>query len=348
MMSENTLMKRSEASELIALLDELKALGTQKRDAFEDDVSYEIYMEKRESAIGNFITALLNSGIIGDVFHTLTTDQALKSEIYSLIKVAIQGALVHGPSLIKAIWNAGLIQEIFNKFINDAELRSAFLGVIKSVISTAINLLTGGSKSTPTTSAPAASGAYKREIEAFATPAPVKREVDEVFKREILDGEDEYLDKRDLVSIISYVVTTIKDSGIVQSLFKKVIENPTQTVNFLTSALKTGLVVVEDIYGWAKSSGVLDSALNFLKANGSSYISAIFSFVGKLLGSGSVTPQEISSAATTGITYGTVTASSTATSYPNDISAIFSAAAGTTTTTSFTTATTLVKRRVFA
>lgn len=347
MVSENTLMKRSEASELLALLDELKALGTQKRDAFEDDLSYEIYMDKRESAIGNFISALLNSGIIGDVFTTLTTDEGLKTEVYGLVKAAVQGALVRGPALIKAIWNAGLIQEIFNKFINDTELRSAFLGVIKSVISTAINLITNRSGSSTTTTA---SAAAKRELESFATPAPVRREVDEMFKRDLMDGNDEFLDKRDLVSIISYVVTTIKDSGIVQSLFKKVIENPTQTVNFLTSALKTGLVVVEEVYGWAKSSGILDSALNYLKANGSGFISSIFSFIGLLLGSGSLSAADITSATTTGVTYATNTATTTAASYNNDISAIFSAAgaAGTTTTTSFTTATTLVKRRMFA
>ena len=70
----------------------------------------------------------------------------------------------------------------------------------------------------------------------------------------------EYLSERDLASILSWIVQTIKDTGIVQSLVNQVINNPDTVISFLTSALKNGLVIVEDLYDWAKQSGFVGSS----------------------------------------------------------------------------------------
>ena len=281
--SELTFVKRSDTTEILEILSELKHL-TQKRELIENDDELEILNKRADSAIGNLISAFASSGIIGDIWSTLTTDPAIKSQLGGLIKGAIQTALVQGPALIKAIWNSGLITKLFNTLLNDTDLRSAFLGVAKSLFSTALNLLGAAKKPSTPAATPAA-----------AAPAAAPTGA---TKREVITGDDEFLDKRDLASIISFVVTEIKNSGIVSGLVNKVLADPQKSIAFWTSALKNGVVIFEDVYGFAKSSGLLASGLNFLKEHGGQYASAIAKFLSGQISSGNVSASEINNAPT--------------------------------------------------
>ncbi|KAI5950972.1 hypothetical protein KGF54_004046 [Candida jiufengensis] len=275
--SEQTMVKREDINDVLAILKELKAHQA-KREFLEGDELIE-HDKRADSVLGELITALANSGIINDVWTALTTNPAITTTLQNIIQAAIQTAVVQGPALIEAVWNSGLLGTIFNKFLNDTDLRNAFLDVAKSIFGTAVNLITswlsGGSSSGTTTTAAAAATAKSR--------------------REIIDGS-EYLDKRDLASIIGWIVQEISDSGIVQSLVNKVIADPAASINFLTSAFQTGLVVAEDVYSWAKSSGLWDSALSYIQANAGTWAGAIASFLGNALSSGQISASDINNA----------------------------------------------------
>ncbi|KAI3403766.1 hypothetical protein KGF56_003401 [Candida oxycetoniae] len=308
--SEQTMVKREDINEVLAILSELQNHNA-KREFLSGDELIE-HDKRSDSVLGDLITALTNSGIIGDIWHILTTDEAISSSIKAIIQSAIQTAVVQGPALIKAIWNSGLLGSIFNSFLNDADLRNAFLNVAKSIFGTAVNLITSwlsGSSSSSTAAATPATTAAKRDV--------------------ILDGE--YMDKRDLASILSFIVTQIKDSGIVSSLINKVLADPQATINFLTTAFQTGLVVAQEIYGWAKSSGLWDSALSYIEANAGTWAGAIASFLGNALTKGLVSASEIDNA--TGSS-----AASTSTVSTRDVAA--AAAPASTTAKAVTTTTT--------
>ncbi|KAI5966788.1 uncharacterized protein KGF55_000197 [Candida pseudojiufengensis] len=313
--SEQTMVKREDINDVLAILKEIKSHQA-KREYLEGDELIE-HDKRADSILGNLITALANSGIINDVWNTLTTNQAIASTLQNIIQAAIQTAVVQGPALIEAVWNSGLLGNIFSKFLNDPDLRNAFLDVAKSIFGTAVNLITswlsGSSSSgsaTTTAAAPAATAKSRREI---------------------IDGS-EYLDKRDLASIIQWIVQEISDSGIVQSLVNKVIADPQASINFLTSAFKTGLVVAEDVYGWAKSSGLWDSALQYIQANAGTWAGAIASFLGNALSSGQISASDINNASgsiSSAITARSVTAAA-APAAAGTTTAPVAAAAGTT------------------
>ncbi|KAI5967661.1 hypothetical protein CANMA_002841 [Candida margitis] len=307
--SEQSMVKREDVNDVLAILKEIKEHNA-KREFLEGDALIE-HDKRADSALGNLITALTNSGIIGQVWNTLTTDSSIKSSLSNIIQSAIQTAVVQGPALISAIWNSGLLGDIFNTFLNDSDLRSAFLGVAQSIFGTAVNLITSwlsGSSSSSTTTTSAAS---------TSTGAAAKRE--------LLDLNAEYIDKRDLSSIISFIVQEISDSGIVSSLVNKVLADPTASINFLTSAFKNGLVIAEDVYSWAKQSGLWDTALSYIENNAGTWASAIASFLGNALKSGTVSSSEIDNANTSVSARSTTTTSTSA--------AAVAAAAGTTAAT---------------
>ncbi|EMG46069.1 Opaque-phase-specific protein OP4, partial [Candida maltosa Xu316] len=296
--AEQTMVKREDVNEVLNLIAEIKKINAKRDYAEGEDL---LDLERRaDSAIGELISALANSGIISLVWNKLTTDSGISSAISAIIKSAIQTAVVQGPALIQAVWNSGLLGDVFNLLLNDTDLRQALLDVAKSIFSTAANLVaswvSGGSSSssgttTAAAAAPAASGASKREI---------------------MELDAEYLSERDLSSIISWIVQEIKDSGIVQSLVNQVINNPEQVISFLTSAFQTGLVVAEDIYSWAKQAGLWDSALSYIEANAGSWAGAIASFLGNALANGSVSASEIDNAGTLSNTATTVAPITTA------------------------------------
>ena len=188
--SEQTMVKREDVNDVLAILKEIKEHNA-KREYLEGDALIE-HDKRADSALGNLITALSNSGIIGQIWNTLTTNDAIKTSLSNIVKDAIQTAVVQGPALISAIWNSGLLGNIFNTFLNDADLRNAFLGVAQSIFGTAVNLITswlsGSSSSSGTTTAAASA----------STGAAAKRE--------LLDLNAEYIDKRDLSSIIQFKI----------------------------------------------------------------------------------------------------------------------------------------------
>ncbi|EAZ62878.1 predicted protein [Scheffersomyces stipitis CBS 6054] len=295
---EFTTVKRSDINEVLEILKDIQGLK-QKREFLEGDEL--IALDARaDNAIVDLISALFNSGIIGEIWNTLTTDTALQSTLKNLIQSAINGLIVQGPALISAIWNSGLIGNLFNTLINDADVRSSFLGVVKYIFDFALNLITGGS-STTAAAAPAPAPS--------AAPA-AKREITELN----LNGE--YLDKRDVSEVVTYIYNAIKDSGIVTTLINKVLADPQQSISFLTSALQYGVVAVEDVYGWAKSSGLLDEALQYLQENGGTYIGAIASWLSGAISSGSVSASDIAAASVPSNTGATSVATTAAAAAP--------------------------------
>lgn len=295
--TEQTMVKREDINEVLNLIEEIKALNV-KRDYVEGEDLLELD-RRADNAYINLISALANSGIISLVWDKLTTDDSIKASLKAIIQSALQTAVVQGSALIQAVWNSGLLGDIFTKLINDSDLKQAFLGVVKSIFGTAANLISSWISGRTSSSTDASSAPAKRQIAAPTSGAS---------KREVMDAA-EYLSERDLYDIISWIVTQIKDSGIVQSLVQKVISNPEAVVSFLTSAFRTGLVVAEEVYGWAKESGLWDSALTYIKNNAGSWAGAIASFIGKLLSNGTLSASDIDNAGTSSAT--TTTAAAT-------------------------------------
>lgn len=313
--SESGLVKKSDIADALSIIEELGRLN-QKRELVEDENELFELSKRADSLLSQLLTALTNSGIIGDVWHFLTTDSTLRTTLINLTKKGFSAALTYGPSVIKAIYNSGYIQKFFSLLYTDSSLRSTLFSVAKTIFGSGLNLLKAflADRSTTTTAAGStATGAAKREVEVEA--------------REDFDFDSElYYDKRDVLSVAESVYTAIKNTGLVQGLVSKALADPQATISYLTSALKTGLVVTEDIYNWSKSSGVLDSAINWIKADGLTYGKELAKFIGNLIVSGDASVSDVdnatSSAATTPAT--TTTAAAAA-----------------------TTATTLVRRRLY-
>ena len=289
----SALVTRQDANEVLDILSELKNLNA-KRTILEGEELVQL-QARADSLIGQLITALANSGILGDIWNTLTTDEGVKTQVSALIQSAIQTAIVQGPALIKAIWNSGLISNIFNSLLNDKDLQSALFAIAKSLFSSAANLLlnfgSGSSAPAATPAAAAPAAAAPAATPAAAAPAAAPP----AYKREDM----ELLDKKDLSSLISTIVTEILNSGILTSLVNTVLADPQKSISLLTSALLQGLVLFEDVYGWAKSSGVLDQALSYLSTNGGSIVSALGKFLANALSSGTITASQINNAGST-------------------------------------------------
>lgn len=321
--AEQSMVKREDVNDVLAILKEIKEHNA-KREYLEGDALIE-HDKRADSALGNLISALSNSGIISQVWNTLTTNDAIKTSLSNIVQSAIQTAVVQGPALISAIWNSGLLGDIFNDFLNDTDLRSAFLDVAKSIFGTAVNLITSwlsGSSSSSTTTAAASTST--------GTAA----------KRELLDLNAEYIDKRDLSSIIQFIVQEISDSGIVSSLVNKALADPQASISFLTSAFQNGLVIVQDVYDWAKQSGLWDSALSYISANAGTWASAIASFLGNALTSGTVSASEIDNASSSVSARSTTPVSTAAAAANSAIAATTAAPAATSTTAAAATGTT--------
>jgi hypothetical protein len=292
---------RSDVLEVLQALSEFKELFQQKRDLDESHPDFQMIAARSDSALADFISALSSSGLFSDIWNILTTDDTLKTEFLNLAKSAISGLISQGPALISAIWNSGLLQDIFNKFVNDSQLRDSLFALVSSIFETVIGFFTGdSSSSTPTASAaaaaPSASAAAKREFDIDVEK--IKRE----FSLNFSDSED--LSKRDVLDTFISIAEAIYDSGFVQSLIAKATADPQATMNFLSSAFQTGLTVGEDVYGWAKSSGILDDVTNDLQANGATYLQDFLNIVSSLFGaaagasSGSTAPVASAAAGT--------------------------------------------------
>lgn len=321
-----SLVKKSDVENALSIIEELGRLN-QKRELVEDETEMHELSKRADSLLSELLGALSSSGIIGDVWNALTSDTALRSEVISLVKSGLQTAITKGPALIEAVWKSGLLQSFLSKVWNDTSLRSALFSSAKVIFGSGLNLLKAflAQKSSSTTAAATTAAAT-------ATAAA---------KRELIAGE--FYDKRDLASVAETVYKAIKSTGIVQNLVKKALSDPSASILLLTSVFKKGLVVSEDIYSWAKSSGILKSALSWIGAHGATYAKDIASFLGSKIVSGEASVSDVDGAATTVASATTTVA--TAAGYTLTAAAAASAAA--TAGATANVATTLVKRRLY-
>ncbi|KAM9907834.1 hypothetical protein OXX69_006272 [Metschnikowia pulcherrima] len=303
-----SLVKKADISNALSIIEELGRLN-QKRDLI-DGVESEFDLAKRDNLLSELLTGLSQSGIIGDVWNIITTNDALKTEITSLVKSAIKGAITAAPSLITAIFNSGLLQTVFKDIWNSSSLRSALLSAAKAIFSSGLNLLkaflaqkTGSTTATTATTAAAAPAATTT-----TTAAAAKREVG-------LPDSDEFYEKRDLISVAETVVQAIYNSGIVQNLVKKALADPTASISFLEAVFKNGLVVGKQVYSWAESSGLLSKGIAWISANGATYAGEIAKFIGSLIVSGQASTSDVDNATTAAVTTTATTSTATATTF---------------------------------
>lgn len=292
-----SMIKRSQAEDIKSLIEQLNNIKV-KRSAGVDDLEIAELDKRAENVIVELISALASSGIIGDVWKTLTTDAAVKSEIVTIVKASLKGALVYGPSLLEALFHSGLFGEIFNTVLHDSTLQAAFLDAAKSAFSLVFDLISGGYSGSSGSSTTAAAAGATTTATSMATSAAAG------YKRD--EFASEYLSERDVASIVTTVAESIKNSGIVSSLVKKVLADPQQSISLLTTVFLKGLVLGEDVYRYAKSSGLLSKMISYLEKNGSGYVAALGSVLGKFVG-------DLSSSSTTSGTTTETTAVSVAT-----------------------------------
>lgn len=280
------LVKKDDVADALSILDEIASLN-HKRSLAEDEGELNELSKRADNLLGDLLSALSSSGIIGNVWHILTTDEQLKGVLGDLIRSAVRGAIAQGPALIKAVWQSGLLQQVFSDIWNSPELRSALFNAAKAIFSSGLNLLRAFLANRN-------SGNQKREAEAAAV-------------EEFNFNPDVYYDKRDLLDVAKTVVTAIKNTGIVQNLVKKALADPQASISFLTSALKNGVVVARDVYNWSKDNGVLQAGIDFIKKNGPTFAKDIANFLGGKITNGEAKVADIDNA--DGGSSGTSTAS---------------------------------------
>lgn len=303
--TENTLVTRGDVNEVLAILGDLKQ-ANDKRDFSSPEEEASI-IAKRDSLLVDLVSAMESSGIIKDVWTTLTQDEALRTEIISIVKATIKAALVEGPTLIKAVFHSGIVGKIFKDILNDGDLRSVLFRVAKSIFSSSINLLKSykshKSSSTATATAVAVAtnnAAAETAAATAATGSDIPSAADysssssSYKKRAYADGD--YLEKRDLASIVTAIAQQIKSSGLVSGLIKKVMANPEQSYKFLGGLLKKGFVLGKDLFSWAKSSGILEKGLQYMEKNGGMYGTEVASFLGGQIENGTVSASDIDNA----------------------------------------------------
>lgn len=269
----HSLVKKEDVGQALLILDEIASLN-HKRSLSEDDGEITELSKRADNLLGDLLSALSNSGIIGNVWHILTTDEQLKGVLGDLIRSAVRGAIAQGPALIRAVWQSGLLQQVFSDIWNSEELRSALFNVARAVFSSGLNLLRSFLANRNS------GGNNKRE------------ELPEVHNF----NPDVYYDKRDLISVAQTVVNAIRQTGIVQGLVQRALADPQASISFLTSALRNGVVVARDIYNWSKDNGLLQSGLNFISEHGPTFARDIANFLGNKIQNGEASVSDIDNA----------------------------------------------------
>ncbi|WEJ94253.1 hypothetical protein PSN45_001737 [Yamadazyma tenuis] len=285
--STTLMVRRGDANQILDILSELESLKS-KRDVIQDEASLMELERRADDVLSNLIEALASSGLISKVISDLTSNSELKTSIVAIVKSAIQEAVVQGPTLLKGIWNSGLIQDTFSTILDDSDLRSALLAAGKSLFGTAESLLSAYlGKSSGTTTAAATTATTTATSTATAA---AKRETED---------DDDILSTRDLSSIVSSVISVVENSGLVTTLINKITADPEAFISFLSTALKEGVVLLKDVYSWAKDNGLLADALSWLEGSSSGIVAELGKFLAEALDSGSVSSSEINSASTT-------------------------------------------------
>ncbi|CCE85994.1 Piso0_005638 [Millerozyma farinosa CBS 7064] len=310
--NENKLVAREDINEVFDILHQLND-EKQKRELNEDGEQNGL-SKREDSLLSELINALANSGIASDVWSKLNNDTDLKTEIKSTVEATVKGAIVHGPALIKAVINSGLIGDLFHDISNDSDLQDVFAKVAKELFNDAVELVEGkfnissssnsssslsvsstGSDSSANSitmislgsgSSPTASSNTDLSLPSDGSGSGV------TYSSIDLSGLDkrenyEVLEKDDLANTIVSIVQEIANSGLVKNLVQKVASNPQQFINFLSSALREGTVILSDLYKWAKQSGILQEGLDWLAKNTSGIVGTLAGFVAKLFGGSS-------------------------------------------------------------
>lgn len=292
----NSLVKKSDINDVMALIEQL-GQNNQKRALIEDEAQLLELATRDQSLLAQLITALLNSGLIGDIWKILTTDQQLKSLVVGMVKSAIKGAIAQGPALIQAVWQSGLLQTIFKDIFQNGELRPLLFSAAKAIFSSGLNLLkaflamrNGGSSGTTPAPSTGSGAAAKRELDTDASDNVIR-----LFDLSQL-GDDDFIDKRDMLAVAQQVYTAIKNTGLVQGLVQKALADPQASISLLTNVLKKGWVLGTDVYNWANQSGILQSGLKWLGANGATYASDVAQFLGNQIAQGKASVSDIDNA----------------------------------------------------
>jgi hypothetical protein len=319
-LGSTNIIARSDADNIIAQINALQSVVNKKRELANDDVAQLDELKKRaDDSLSNLIIAFANSGMIGAVSSTLSSDPDLKDALVNLVESAVSGFLAQAPTLISAIWNSGLLGKLLHILLNDSELDSALFQVGEDVVSAVISLVTqyffgSDSSSATTTTAAATSDATAAAAAAtfaistkatstlaattgtttsFTPAAPaatgasggnnILSSLASKYKRE---EAPQFLDERDSAELVKSAVRAVSDSGLLSEFINKTLANPSAGVSFLTAALQDGTVHVDDLYNWAKSSGAFDDFLTWFKTNVPTYVGAFSGVLNKLADSG--------------------------------------------------------------
>lgn len=267
----NVVLKREEVNNMLSQFSELKALRAKRDSLLGDEVALMELDKRAGSVLDNLITSLISSGLLGKVFSDITGSPELKSAVGNIAKSVFSAVLANGGALITGVLDSHVLQDTFSTIVNDADLRSAVIAAGEALLKTALSLVTnflGAGSSSTNTAAPAApSGAAKRDLDLEDLQEFIGN-----FNLEDLESFfSDNLNKRDLASLIS----TIFDD-----IVNKIKADPQGAINVAKTLLHDGLVIGEEIFNWAKSSGLISRLINFL-ANSSN---GLLSILGKILG----------------------------------------------------------------
>ncbi|CUM68412.1 uncharacterized protein PRCAT00006135001 [Priceomyces carsonii] len=327
----STLVRRSEANKMMDLLAEFKQIE-EKRQLASGDEHMEL-SKRADNVIVNLLSAVINSGIIGEVWDTLSTNSAFRSEVVTVSKAILKTLLAEGPALIKTIWDSGLLKNILSTLLKDSDLKSAIFDAVKASIGTVLALVekiiankTGSSAATTTT-----------------TSATVATTTAAAKKRDIVDLE--YLSKRDASDILAWVYNEVKSSGLVSKAIDSIKDDPSKYISLAESLGKTALSLGTEFYSYAKKNGLLEEIVDYLGEHGGTYGSDISKLLDELLGSNSSSSSSSGSTTTASVAddlFATLTSGT-----GSDATGLAAASAAAAALTDDSYATTLVKRRSY-
>lgn len=100
-------------------------------------------------------------------------------------------------------------------------------------------------------------------------------------KRTVRSVQNEYLTEREVQDVSSALVSQLKNSDLVESFLSKLTANSGQASDFLSQVLKQGAVSLDEVYGWAKDAGIVDSMLTTLENSGNEYATTFANWLEK-------------------------------------------------------------------
>ena len=287
--SYDSIVARNDASaKLLEIVADFKSLLEDKRElAFgseelnellkratpEDFLAQAQLMDKRDlmSTVISIIESIWNSGIIQQIWNSGVIQSIVQKIIDNPQAVInfLKSAFNYGVEIFDWLKSSGILADVFS-FLSEHTS-----GAIQSIVNFLASIL--GVSTSPATPAPTASKLKARFVEEFGEEnfEAIKRAIPEDFI-----AQAQLMGKRDLVSSLISIFQSIWNSGVIQSIVQKIIDNPQAVINFLKTALNYGV----KIFDWLKSSGILADVLNFLSQHTSGFIQEIVNFIASFLG----------------------------------------------------------------